>query len=58
MHAGSWNFKKATAAHELGHVFGLAENNSNPYSIMCQNASGRKVSVPMYVDLIQVRNMY
>lgn len=34
---------RGVAAHEIGHVFGLAHNNSNPYSIMCQLSYGRKV---------------
>jgi len=42
--------KQATITHEMGHVFGLNENNSNPYSIMCQAASGRAVYLVQQVD--------
>lgn len=31
-------------AHEMGHVFGLHENNANQYAVMCQEAYGRLVT--------------
>ncbi len=37
--------QKGTIAHEIGHAFGLAHQDSNIYSIMCQLGCGRKVSV-------------
>lgn len=35
------NAALGTTIHEMGHMFGLAHYNSNPYSIMCQTGSGR-----------------
>ena len=37
-------------AHEIGHVFGLKENNKNKKSIMCQHDNGRIVNVPQTFD--------
>lgn len=37
--------KQGTMAHEIGHSLGLAHQNSNRYSIMCQLGSGRLVNV-------------
>lgn len=34
---------QGTIAHEMGHCFGLNENNGNIYSIMCQTGAGRAV---------------
>jgi len=42
--------QQGTITHEFGHVWGFDENNSNPYSIMCQNASGRVVQTVQKVD--------
>lgn len=36
---------QAAIAHEQGHAFALAHNNSNPFSIMCQELHGRSVNV-------------
>ena len=41
---------QGTVIHEMGHAFGLAHNNSNPYSIMCQTSSGRKVQSVQAID--------
>lgn len=40
-----------TFIHEFGHVMGLAHNNSNPSSIMCQSAYGRTATMPSDFDL-------
>jgi hypothetical protein len=32
------------AAHEMGHVFGLFDNNTNVNAVMCQEGSGRAVT--------------
>lgn len=45
-------------AHELGHCFGLNENNNNKNSIMCQSASGRLVTSPQYCDLLGINYLY
>lgn len=37
--------------HEIGHAFGLDENNGNTNSIMCQWIAGRAVSVPTSNDI-------
>ncbi|MGE5456551.1 MAG: hypothetical protein ACM3O4_05575 [Ignavibacteriales bacterium] len=42
--------QQATIAHEMGHVFGLDENNLNQYSIMCQAGAGRQVYTVQQVD--------
>ncbi len=50
IHINDYEFKKSsfsneqaqgTIIHEMGHAFGLAHNNLNPYSIMCQTNSRR-----------------
>lgn len=41
---------QGVVAHEMGHCFGLNENNTNQYSIMCQAARGRKVYKVQKVD--------
>jgi hypothetical protein len=48
-----------TSAHEMGHVFGFSENNSEPNSIMCQSAycSGL-YNLPIAVDIRTLNNMY
>ncbi|MBQ3546528.1 MAG: hypothetical protein IJA34_16315 [Lachnospiraceae bacterium] len=38
-------------AHEIGHAFGLDENNSNTNSIMCQWDEGRSVMLPTSNDI-------
>jgi len=50
--------QKGTVAHEMGHVFGLDETNSNQYSIMCQLASGRKVNRAQPPDLRTINLRY
>lgn len=39
-----------TTIHEMGHAFGLAHDNNNPYSIMCQTGYGRIVQRVQWVD--------
>lgn len=41
---------QGVVAHEMGHCFGLDENNTNQYSIMCQAGSGRAVYTVQAVD--------
>lgn len=61
------NFKKdsfsnnqalGTVIHEMGHAFGLAHYNSNPYSIMCQTSSGRKVQRVQKTDNDTINAIY
>lgn len=44
------NQRQATITHEMGHAFGLDENNGNQYSIMCQEGAGRQVYTVQQVD--------
>lgn len=44
MTSSSGHTLRSTVAHEMGHVFGLDENNSKPRTIMAQ-ATSRKTSV-------------
>lgn len=50
--------KIGTMAHELGHAFGLDENNSNTSSIMCQLSSGRTVNTVSSEDYATVVSIY
>ena len=50
--------KQGTAAHEIGHVFGLADTNTITSSIMCQLGYGRAVNEPQVCDLIPIQEMY
>lgn len=53
------NYEKiGTMAHEFGHAMGLAENNSDPSSIMCQLASGRTVNTVSAEDYATVVDIY
>ncbi|MCJ7689435.1 MAG: Matrixin [Clostridiaceae bacterium] len=47
-----------TIAHEMGHVMGLNENNSNTSSVMCQTSSGCTVSAPMLDDCNGINYLY
>ncbi len=50
--------KQGTAAHEMGHVMGLNENNSNPGSVMCQLAYGRYVNSAQADDCNGINYLY
>lgn len=50
--------KIGTMAHELGHAFGLDENNKNTSSIMCQISSGRTVNKVSSEDYATVVDIY
>ncbi len=50
--------RQGTAAHEIGHVFGLDETNADTTSIMCQLGYGRTVNEPQTGDLIPIQEMY
>ena len=39
------NYVQSVVSHEMGHVFGLDENNNNTSSIMCQAGHGRLADV-------------
>lgn len=50
--------KIGTMAHEFGHAMGLAENNRNTSSIMCQLSSGRTVNTVSNEDYATVVSIY
>lgn len=50
--------RQGTAAHEIGHVFGLDETNTDKTSIMCQLGSGRTVNQSQIGDLTPIQQMY
>lgn len=52
------SFIKGVAAHEFGHAMGLAHYNTNPYSIMCQDDSGRVVLMAQKCDLDAINIKY
>ncbi|MGO4588283.1 matrixin family metalloprotease [Paenarthrobacter sp. 2TAF44] len=47
-----------TTVHEIGHAFGLAHYNGNPFSIMCQTAYGRTVQRVAAIDNDAVNSLY
>ncbi|WP_426225304.1 matrixin family metalloprotease [Pseudarthrobacter sp. DSP2-3-2b1] len=47
-----------TTIHEMGHSFGLAHWQTNPYSIMCQTGAGRIVQRVQQVDNDAVNILY
>ncbi|AGF58214.1 hypothetical protein B0P06_003473 [Clostridium saccharoperbutylacetonicum] len=49
---------KGVVAHEMGHTFGLDDNNSNPGTIMCQTGSGRNVTQPQSGDVAGINYLY
>ena len=48
----------ATLAHEMGHAFGLAHNNTNTNSIMCQTKYGRIATRVQQVDNNALNSLY
>lgn len=49
---------RGTIIHELGHAFGLDENNGNINSVMCQYGAGRNVQRVQKVDNDAVNLIY
>jgi hypothetical protein len=49
---------QGTTIHEMGHAFGLAHDQGNPYSIMCQTAAGRIVQSVQKVDNDAINILY
>lgn len=49
---------QGTIRHEMGHAFGLAHWNSNPYSIMCETGSGRIVQSVQLPDNDAIKTLY
>ena len=47
-----------TVIHEMGHAFGLAHNNTNVNSIMCQTAYGRRVQRVQKTDNDAINRLY
>ena len=47
-----------TMAHELGHAFGLNENNGDASKIMCQLDAGRTVNTVSAAEYAQVVSIY
>ncbi len=50
--------RQGTTAHEMGHVFGLDETNSDTSSVMCQLGSGRTVNRASASDLRTINSIY
>ena len=48
----------AVYAHEIGHCFGLDENNTNKKSIMCQAAYGRSVTSVQSCGFEGIKKLY
>lgn len=47
-----------TTAHELGHVFGLSENNTERDHIMCQTSANRETSYVHSEEYARVISLY
>jgi hypothetical protein len=50
--------KQGTIAHEFGHCMGLAHNNANPGTIMCQMKYNRTVNQPQADDCNGINFLY
>lgn len=50
--------KQGTIAHEFGHAWGLAHNQDNQHSIMCQLGAGRLVNTVQQVDQNAFNSIY
>ena len=50
--------KQGVVAHEMGHVMGLAHNNTDPKTIMCQTKYGRSVYRPAKDDCHGINYLY
>lgn len=51
-------YKRGTLAHEMGHAFGLAHNNAEGDSIMCQLDSGEPGDAKRYVNTPDLGSLY
>lgn len=49
---------QSTFTHEIGHVLGLAHQNNNPNSIMCQEYYGRVATEPSSTDRFSLTLKY
>ncbi len=49
---------QGTTTHEVGHALGLAHDNNNIYSIMCQTGYGRAVQTVQKVDNDAINILY
>jgi len=49
---------RGVISHEMGHCFGLGDNNSNPYSVMCDEAHNRQVTACVADDANGINYLY
>lgn len=58
MSSKSSSQKKGVVAHEMGHVFGLDDNNTNTQTVMCQEIGGPAVTSAQKGDLKGINYLY